>query len=99
MEEAVVRMIESLFYKKIMLYNDLLGSLNAERESLISIDLDNLWHISKEKDEICAQINTTRQEIVAAAFPQETQKQPLPNRYPSFLANPWPISILAIKTR
>lgn len=71
MEASRVGLIEKLFFKKIMLYDDLLYCFKAERESLISINLDKLWEISKEKEDICEHINTTRQEIMAAVDLQE----------------------------
>ncbi len=74
METPNVRLIEKLFYKKIMLYHDLLYCFKHERESLINLDLDKLWSISKEKEEICAKINTVKQEINAALDLQENQK-------------------------
>ncbi len=74
METPNVRLIEKLFYKKIMLYHDLLYCFKHERESLVSLDLDKLWSISKEKEEICAKINTAKQEIVAALDLRENQK-------------------------
>ena len=74
MEEPIVRLIDKLFYNKIMLYNDLLHCLKYERESLINIDLDKLWSISREKEDVCANINATRQEIISTVDPQEDQK-------------------------
>lgn len=74
METPNVRLIEKLFYKKIMLYHDLLYCFKHERESLINLDLDKLWSISAEKEEICAKINTVKQEIIAAFDLQENQK-------------------------
>ena len=74
METPTVRLIEKLFYQKIMLYHDLLYCFKHERESLINLDLDKLWSISKEKEEICAKINAAKQEIVAALDLQENQK-------------------------
>ncbi len=74
MEENEVRLIGKLFYKKIMLYHDLLYCFKHERESLVNLDLDKLWSISKEKEEICAKINTAKQEIVAALDLRENQK-------------------------
>ncbi len=74
METPNVRLIEKLFYKKIMLYHDLLYCFKHERESLINLDLDKLWSISKEKEETCAKINTTKHEIIAALDLQENQK-------------------------
>jgi len=74
METSNVRLIEKLFYQKIMLYHDLLYCFKHERESLINLDLDKLWSISKEKEEICAKINAAKQEIIAALDLQENQK-------------------------
>ena len=54
MDDTMMQSLEKLFYKKIMLYNDLLCYLRKERESLINIDLDKLWSISKEKEKICS---------------------------------------------
>jgi hypothetical protein len=66
MNAFTVDTIEKLFYKKIMLYNDLLCCFEEERRALISIDLNKLWVLSKEKDEICDQIKSARQEITVA---------------------------------
>ncbi|MBU0986444.1 MAG: flagellar protein FlgN [Proteobacteria bacterium] len=74
MEGTVALMVENLYYQKIMLYNDLLHCLNEERASLIRIDLDKLWQVSREKEEICERIRTARQEIIVAAFPEENHK-------------------------
>lgn len=74
MEDEVIRLIEKLFFKKIMLYNDLLHYLKEERESLISIDLDKLWRISKEKEKTCADIESTKKEIISALSLKEDQK-------------------------
>jgi len=69
MDDTLVQSLEKLFFKKIMLYNDLLHCFNKERESLVNIDLDKLWSISKEKEEICAQIKSIQQGIVSAINP------------------------------
>ncbi len=66
MEAFTVDTIEKLFYKKIMLYNDLLHCFEEERKSLIRININRLWGLSKEKDEICAQIKSVRKEISVA---------------------------------
>ena len=85
MEDDVIRLVEKLFFKKIMLYNDLLHYLKEERESLISIDLDKLWRISKEKEETCADIELTRQEIISAVSSKEDQKYFNLNRIMEFI--------------
>ncbi len=66
MNTFTIDTIEKLFYKKIMLYNDLLYCFEEERKSLIRIDLNKLWGLSKEKDEICAQIKSIRREMSVA---------------------------------
>ena len=73
MDVFTVDTIEKLFYKKIMLYNDLLYCFEEERKCLIKIDLNRLWGLSKEKDEICAQINSIRREISVAVNPENEQ--------------------------
>jgi hypothetical protein len=52
MEDTTTPVLEELLSGKILLYNDLLRCFMKERESLINIDLDKLWSISKEKEEI-----------------------------------------------
>ena len=66
MEAFTVDTVEKLFYKKIMLYNDLLHCFEEERKSLISIDLNGLWELSKDKDEICVKIKSIRRDILVA---------------------------------
>ncbi|MGB5992991.1 MAG: flagellar export chaperone FlgN [Desulfobacterales bacterium] len=73
MEAFTVDTIEKLFYKKIMLYNDLLHCFEEERRSLISINLNKLWSLSKEKDEICARIKAIRREMSVAVNPENEQ--------------------------
>jgi hypothetical protein len=65
MDDTMMQSLEKLFYRKIMLYNDLLHYFRKERESLMNIDLDELWRISKEKEDICSEIKSTRQEILS----------------------------------
>ena len=74
MEAPTVRLIEKLFYEKIMLYNDLLHCFKTESELLIRIDLDKLWKTSKEKETICTRIAAARKEIVSAANPEKDQE-------------------------
>jgi len=85
MEDDVIRLIEKLFFKKIMLYNDLLHYLKEERESLISINLDKLWRISKKKEEACADIESTKKGIISALSLKEDQKTFNLNRIMEFI--------------
>ena len=66
MDDHRVQLLEGLFHKKIILSNDLLHCLKKESESLINIDLDSLWTISKEKEDICSKIESIREQIVSA---------------------------------
>ncbi len=66
MDDTMMQSLEKLFYKKIMLYNDLLHYFKKERESLINIDVDKLWSISKEKGEICSKIESIRLKILSS---------------------------------
>lgn len=74
METFDIDFFEKLFFKKIMLYNDLLHCFKAEKEALISINLDKLWELSREKDDICSDINTVRQQIIDAVDPKAEYK-------------------------
>ena len=74
MEDATVESVEKLFYQKIMLYHDLLHCFEREKEALINIDLDKLWKISKEKEELCSKIQSLRLEIISATSKGIDQK-------------------------
>ncbi|MGA8179346.1 MAG: flagellar export chaperone FlgN, partial [Desulfobacterales bacterium] len=74
MDTLVVDRIETLFYKKIMLYNDLLYCFEAERKALIDIDINKLWELSKEKDEICEKVKSIRMAMMAAVHPAGDQE-------------------------
>jgi flagellar biosynthesis/type III secretory pathway chaperone len=66
MEETMVEYLEKKLYEKIFLYNDLLLCFKKEKEALASMEMDNLWNISKEKDELCSKIDSIRQKIFSA---------------------------------
>jgi len=74
MDDHRVQLLKDLFHKKIILSNDLLHCLNRERESLINMDLDSLWSISKEKEDICSKIESIREEIFSALNPGIDQR-------------------------
>ena len=75
MDDMIIHSLERLFYRKIMLYNDLLHCFEKEREYLINIDLDRLWNISKEKEKICSRIASIREEIVSTIFSPKIDPQ------------------------
>jgi hypothetical protein len=63
MDDATFHHLKALFYEKILGYNDLHRCLQQERAALIDIDMDCLWAISREKEEICREIDGVRQKI------------------------------------
>ena len=65
MEDTVIQTLEASFYEKILLYNDLLHCFKREREALINLDLDILWDISGEKEDICSKVTSVRQKITS----------------------------------
>jgi flagellar FlgN protein len=75
MEHIDFQSIEKLIYNKILLYDDLLHCVMEERNSLINIDLDKLWQISKEKTEICLKIEAIRKEILSTVNRDMNQKK------------------------
>jgi len=74
MEDTTSPVLEELLSGKILLYNDLLRCFMKERESLINIDLDKLWSISKEKEEICAEIRSVNRELMAQIDPDMNEE-------------------------
>ena len=74
MDDRTIQSLENLIYEKIILYNDLLHCLKKERETLIKIDLDDLWQISKEKEDLCSRISGLRREIISIIDPEMDQK-------------------------
>lgn len=75
MEYIDFQSIEKLIYDKILLYDDLLHCVMEERDSLININLDKLWQISKEKTEICLKIEAIRKEILLTVNRGINQKE------------------------
>jgi len=67
MDDYVIQSLENLLCQKIMLYDDLLNCFYSERESLKNMDIDELWIISKKKEEICSNIKSIRSEIISSA--------------------------------
>ncbi|MEW6669196.1 MAG: flagellar export chaperone FlgN [Thermodesulfobacteriota bacterium] len=64
--ESVSSRIEAAYRKKVSLMQGLLGCLNLEKESLVSLDVKSLWSLMEEKDSLLASIGRTDQEIRAA---------------------------------
>jgi len=69
MDHASLQLLETLFSRKIGLYHDLRDCFRQERECLLHIDLDRLWTIAGEKEDVCSEIQALRQEIMSALHP------------------------------
>lgn len=63
MDKDTLQYLEEIFYKKILHYNDLRASFQREKAALIDLDMDVLWEVSREKEELCATIQGIRQEL------------------------------------
>ena len=74
MDGNIIQSLERLFCDKILIYNDLLDCFYRERDSLISLGLDELWKISKDKEALCSKITSIRQEIIAFIEPGLAQR-------------------------
>jgi hypothetical protein len=49
-----------------MLYSDLVSCFQKERELLMNIDLDQLWAVSKEKEETCSKVKSIQEKIASS---------------------------------
>ncbi|MBU3948933.1 MAG: flagellar protein FlgN [Proteobacteria bacterium] len=70
MEYTMIEFLENGLHEEIFLYNELLNCFKREKESLINMDLDTLWKISKEKNELCSMINSAEQKIFSMIRPK-----------------------------
>ena len=60
--------IEKELQKKLLLYQELVECLNRERECLINIDMEKLWHISMEKRALVADIHIVHKSLLEHFF-------------------------------
>lgn len=58
--------LETLFFQKIMLYKDLVGCLEREREVLVRTDMEALWEIADEKQQIAVRIEAMQKKMTLA---------------------------------
>ena len=70
MDLATAQTIEQHIEKKHRLYTRLGDCLDRERQALINVDVDALWAVSSEKDELCVKINQQREAIAKAMAPE-----------------------------
>ncbi len=63
MEKATVQGLHEMFSKKLNLYRGLAENFQRERECLINVDIDKLWEVSREKEELCSSIESVRRDI------------------------------------
>lgn len=63
--ETKFQTLEDLFYKKIMLYQELIEYLEKERGLLVQTDMDALWEISDKKQSIVPRIEALQEKILS----------------------------------
>ncbi len=66
MEDTMIEFLENGLHEEIILYNELLNCFNKEREALMLMDMDNLWNISREKNELGSKISFIEKKIFSA---------------------------------
>jgi hypothetical protein len=64
MEKSIHDELETLYYQKVELYEELADIFTRERKSLESADLDAMWKCSDEKQKISSRIVKIRQDIL-----------------------------------
>ncbi len=64
MEANIYKEIISLFKEKRNLFLNLIDILDEEKKSIISIDIDQLWHFTKEKNLKTKEIEKIRETIL-----------------------------------
>ncbi len=73
MDDSTKQHLRTLFYEKILRYSDLQRCFQEEKASLIGIDVSRLWELSRQKEEICGQIEVIRRKMLAVI--PDTQDQ------------------------
>ena len=63
MDNSTIEYLEGLICRKTLRYHDLCHCLEREKASLIDLNVDHLWAISREKEEICGDIEGIRSEL------------------------------------
>jgi hypothetical protein len=63
--ETTWQSLEALFYKKIILYQEVVECLEQERDCLIKTDMEALWEISDKKQSVVLHIQDIREEILS----------------------------------
>jgi flagellar biosynthesis/type III secretory pathway chaperone len=62
--ETAFQSLEDLFYKKIMLYQELVEYLQEEQACLIKTDMEALWEVSEKKQSIAQRIEAIQEKML-----------------------------------
>ena len=85
MDDTSIQALEKLFFRKISLYGDLVACLSDEREALLNVDLERLWSVAQEKEQLACDIDAVQKEIALLVRPT-TDQPPVPlNRVLDFI--------------
>jgi len=63
MDHSTIGYLEELICRKIMRYHDLYHCLEVEKVYLVELNVDHLWVVSREKEEICKDIKRLREDL------------------------------------
>ena len=61
--ESTIHRINEIYGAKKALFKELLNCLNLERDSLVDLNIDNLWAIVKEKQKIFEHLQATAEQL------------------------------------
>ena len=68
MDDNNIQFLKDLLGQQIILYSDLVSCFQKERELLMNIDLDQLWAVSKEKEETCSKVKSIQEKITSSVI-------------------------------
>ncbi|MBW2108087.1 MAG: flagellar protein FlgN [Deltaproteobacteria bacterium] len=88
--QDTVQGLEALLHRKIMLYQELIACLKEERNSLVNTDMDALWGTAEKKQAIVQQIETIRDQLMAALSREAgvSGEDPSPDHWLSLVPQP-----------
>jgi len=72
--ESSIQTIEGIYRRKVSLFKELINCLDLERDSLINLNIENLWSLMEEKQRILISIEdegTQIKKIIEKNYPDQ----------------------------
>lgn len=63
MKESCYKVFQKVMERKLIIYNELLSCFLEERKSLIDVDLEKLWEISRRKEKLCKKLESLKKKL------------------------------------